>query len=339
MQTFSDLKKIALITTFAMTGLTACGGSDSNDSDGSNVETNTTLEGTAAVGAAINGGLVEVIDANGNSFDTSTDANGNYSIQVSSAAPYALSVTYGNGEVLYSYASGAGTANITPLTSFTLYSLVDEQSLQTCYANWSSCVDGETIEQIEADLASGIATINANLETLYGSNGVDTSYNYFTETFTADGSNIDAVLDALNITVDYSISFSNADATYDIDVNGENFAFNAQINTDSIVVDFNGTGPNGNQVGNGDWTLLVTGTYSVNGMNIDIPDVTVNNIEAPNLTLVEQAVQNSYQSVGEVDITVQTDTDSHKVFVVTFSGSFDQVGAVTYNLTYDYTLN
>ncbi|RBP31168.1 hypothetical protein DET50_106191 [Marinobacter pelagius] len=99
-----------------------CGGSSSNDSSESEATGDelVTLSGRAAVGAPIANTTIDARCEGGTGFteNVETDASGGFSGQVaSSALPCALRVNAGTEyEMLHSYASSAGTVNITPFT-------------------------------------------------------------------------------------------------------------------------------------------------------------------------------------------------------------------------------
>src|SRR5690554_481980 len=119
-----NMKQSALALALGMAiAVTGCN-SSSSKSYGSSGK----LNGTAAVGAAINGGIVEARckDTSGdNDFigTVTTDANGKWSAKLKTEAtlPCAIRVKWGNPErTLHSYAYDYGTINITPLTDIIL---------------------------------------------------------------------------------------------------------------------------------------------------------------------------------------------------------------------------
>jgi hypothetical protein len=75
------------------------------------------VAGTAAEGAAIQGGVVSLRDADGQIAAGSSDMAGRFHIPVAGlTAPYLLMVQDGEGRVLYGLALTAGNANIDPYT-------------------------------------------------------------------------------------------------------------------------------------------------------------------------------------------------------------------------------
>lgn len=108
------------LTALTLAALSACGGSDDNAAAPAPVAPTTTIQGTAAVGAALANAAVQARCANGTGTAT-TGADGRFSIQISGATrPCVLSVQTPDGTMLHSVVEpGDGTAanaNITPLT-------------------------------------------------------------------------------------------------------------------------------------------------------------------------------------------------------------------------------
>ena len=99
------------------------GGADRGD-NGPSAPSSSTLAGTAAVGAAIQAGTVTATCSDGSGFTAAvtTGNDGSWSGEISNTAlPCVLSVTGGTPPVtLRSYASQAGTINITPITDMVL---------------------------------------------------------------------------------------------------------------------------------------------------------------------------------------------------------------------------
>ncbi|MCB1705207.1 MAG: carboxypeptidase regulatory-like domain-containing protein [Halioglobus sp.] len=178
--------------------LGACSGGSSS-SNGSGVvnevvtptptPTTQTLEGTAAVGAAIVDGIVTARCANGNSFteEVKTDADGSWSGTIDSAAlPCALQVSGGTPAVtLHSYAAAPGTVNITPLTDLVL-ALATLQTPQ----DWFNGFSGDSVD---------IGTASGTLLDKFAGNGFDipSTGNPFTTPFTTNGTGWDGLLDQI----------------------------------------------------------------------------------------------------------------------------------------------
>jgi hypothetical protein len=168
--------------------LSACSDSDSSN-PASETPSAQTLSGTAAVGAAISGGTVSARCSDGSEFiePVTTDENGSWSGSVNNGVlPCALQVSGGTPPaVLYSYASSAGTINITPLTSLAL-----AQATNQLPADWFADFDGTVV-----DVSTSAEQLIEALENAGYS--VPDSGNPFSTAFTADGSGWDGLLDEL----------------------------------------------------------------------------------------------------------------------------------------------
>ncbi len=156
------MKQRILMTALAAAALTACGGGGDGGSDPQS--TSITLSGTAATGAAIVGGQVDVKCAAGSGSAT-TLADGTYSVTVSGATlPCVLRVTSGS-TVLYSLAEeGSGStvhANITPFSHMVTAKAVGGD-LDAFYTSF------DVSDQAKLDSATVASAITAVTETLSG---------------------------------------------------------------------------------------------------------------------------------------------------------------------------
>ncbi len=189
--------------------LSACGGGGGGSSSPPPTTTTppvtpvaTTVTGTAATGAAIQGTVV-AIDVNGKTSPAATtnSSTGAYTVDVSGmTAPFLLTITGSSGGRLVSLtsvATAAGqTVNLTPLTDLMVAvasgmsggaSLVDActgTSVATaCTDALKAAATGTKLKDAAAQVATMIAPLNAaGTEPLNGS-------------FTADGTGLDGVLD------------------------------------------------------------------------------------------------------------------------------------------------
>ncbi len=135
----------------ALVGACSGGGSSSDNSQQEVVTppppppTSQVLEGTAAIGAPIVNGTIIARCADGSGFtqQVTTDADGSWSGMIGDEAlPCALQVSGGTPEVtLHSYASAAGTINISPLTDLVL-ALATTQTPQ----DWFNDFDGGSVD-------------------------------------------------------------------------------------------------------------------------------------------------------------------------------------------------
>ncbi len=175
--------------------LTACGGGGGGSDGGS------TLSGTAATGAAIFG-KVSIFGANGGIVaDVKTDSSGKYSADVSGLTPpFCVCVIPDDSSesTQYSYATGPGTANITPLTTLTLYYANGGQNPEQLadVSAWPAAS-----QNVAAAVPDILAAVNANFASLFSAQGFDASiYDFFTTQF-IPGDEFDQILDQLNIDI------------------------------------------------------------------------------------------------------------------------------------------
>lgn len=315
-----------LLVTMMSLGITACGsdnddnstpptgntGGDTNNNGGNTGGDNTsqaTLQGVAAIGAPIINGQVVVLNANGVSANATTTTSGSYSVTLPAAAPYILKVTDNtSGEELYSYAVEPGTANITELTSLALY-VAAGQNPNALFDTWTAANQAWIDED---DLNDAMLRVNANLRTLYETNGIDLRYNFFTTPFEANQTGIDRVMDDVVINIDYSVQDTQSAVT--ITTPGGAFAFNTQVDISDLVVDVGET-PSGGIPANSVWRL--SGTVTAAGVTQDLS-------ASPVTTFTGQEVP-ANQSAAEVAISGLSGISSGTQNGVTYSCSFSNV--------------
>jgi hypothetical protein len=154
----------------ALLGACGGGGGDAVVNNTSQVPTATTLEGTAATGAAIVGGVVLVKCASGNATSPITGTDGSFKVDLSNAVlPCLVKVSYkdasGAAQELHSLASTTGTLNVTPLTEMIVAAASGGAPSALFNAGASS------LQSVIQKLPQAIATIKARLDSL----GVDTT--------------------------------------------------------------------------------------------------------------------------------------------------------------------
>jgi hypothetical protein len=158
---------LSLVT---VASLMACGGGGGDA--GSSAPSSMTFAGTAASGAAIAGGTVELKCAAGTGTAT-TGADGKYSLTLTEATlPCALRVTAADGTVYHSVQAGTGTSgsfnvNITPLTELLVAKLAgaDPQGFFDAFASGTP-VSAEAVAQA----VDALKTVLAGLVDLSGVN-------------------------------------------------------------------------------------------------------------------------------------------------------------------------
>ena len=202
------------VTSFACLALcavlTACGGGGG----GYAAVTGGGISGVAAVGRAITpsmNGVVTLKDSSlpaNKTLSTATDANGAYSFSAAqlagTTAPYMLEISYQLAGVSYWLHSAATAAdvsanasiNITPLTDLVIANLVGDIARNVFNnGNFSATLT-------PAALQAGASALAAQLKPILLAQGVNASVDLLHQSFTANGTGLDAVLDSLSITVD-----------------------------------------------------------------------------------------------------------------------------------------
>lgn len=317
--------------TFIIVSLTACGGSgndDSSDNTETPTSTTATLSGIVATGAALQG-TVEAVNIAGDSSGAVTiNPDGSYTLTIPEGAPYMLQATSSDmATVLYSYAEAAGIANVTSLTSLAMFDAYENGDLNALFENWATTTERPTDETIEA--ARDVVVANfATLFESYTSGNED----FFTTEFQADGTGIDAVMDALSINLDLS--------TGEITINGDNgtISYDSDIDTSAIA-----------QMFEGEWVLTVAGTVTANGITTDIPSTTVSGVEAPqagSTAVISSVIESQYAGIEDLNLTLVSESDNEIIYdltgTMTTQVAVEELGqtipvTATYNLRLTYT--
>ncbi|RFO97110.1 hypothetical protein DIC66_08155 [Rhodoferax lacus] len=180
--------------------LSACGGGGGGTS---NTASSTYLSGTAAGGAALVGNVI-VTDSKGVSRSAPIAADGKYSIDVSGlTGPFVLKAagTVGNTSVTYySAATSAdvgGTVNVTPFTDL-IVSNIAAQMAVNYFSNPANVANiGSLITP--ANLAAAESAMQAKLQPVLTAMGLGASVDLLHQTFAADHSGLDAVLDMVKV--------------------------------------------------------------------------------------------------------------------------------------------
>jgi len=180
-------------------------GACSDGTSGAAAPASTTLSGTAASGAPLAGATVTVTGANGVNVTVMTDAGGSYTATGTFTYPAIVTaISAGVSPVTYySWATAAGTANVTPLTTAALsVNVALPNNLNDVAAAWAASYAAMTTQ---ADMRVAQAIINANLATQINTAGLTaTSYDFLTTAFTADSTGIDLMLDGLRFNFDFA---------------------------------------------------------------------------------------------------------------------------------------
>ncbi|HSC48116.1 MAG TPA: Ig-like domain-containing protein [Gammaproteobacteria bacterium] len=198
------------------------------------------ISGVAAMGAAIGGATITLVDSTGKTTSTSTAGDGSYTLNTTGfVPPFLIAVQVDINNTLYSVSADATPTviNVDPLTDLIIRS-------------WYS-VQGTTVDSGFSDPGASppptpdqvqiISNVVVNVTALWlQSSGVDTStFNPINTPFSADGSGVDAVLDEATINTDTGeISISDGTTTQTSTVSYDTDA-------SSMSVDTTTTGPTG----------------------------------------------------------------------------------------------
>ena len=180
----------------------ACsGGSTGSGGTGSATTVTAALTGTAATGGPV-AGTVTLRDSSpaGNRRTTATASDGSFAFDVSGlTAPFMLRVVYGNPadrSALYSFSIGAGTANITPLTSIAARAAVGGADLAAFFES----AGPNDVAAAGSRMSASVAALQSSLGPLIQRFAVEGSL--LTTRFTADHTGVDSMLDS--VVVDFA---------------------------------------------------------------------------------------------------------------------------------------
>ena len=188
----------------------ACGGGGGGGAaSGGGTTTGTTVAGTAATGLPMANATLVFKGKNGQQVTATTSATGTYSLSTGSlTSPYLVQVTtsattpnYPAGTKFYSVSADAAPSvvNITPLTDLVVRSWYQVQSTPvTADAAFADPVANPPPEPgVVAVIENVVRQIVGNL---LNSNGVDpATLNLISTPFVADGTGVDAALDAIQV--------------------------------------------------------------------------------------------------------------------------------------------
>jgi hypothetical protein len=152
------------------------------------------------VGAPITNGTLRVLDANGAvvASDVAIDADGHYAdITLRGPAPYrmeACGYAGPNYQCVYSVATAAGTANVTPLTTATVL-LAAGQSPDALMSGTAPGLTASSVSAAQDQLRSGLSGVLASA-------GVSSTIDFVSSPLTAGSrTGYDGVLDAVGVSV------------------------------------------------------------------------------------------------------------------------------------------
>jgi hypothetical protein len=188
-----NMKKMFLAVVVVLAAFfSGCSSSDDSTPPSGN------LNGTVAIGEGL-ASQISVVDSTGVEVTTTSDASGAYSALVEAAnAPYIIRAVADSGIVLYSHASGTGVANVTPITTY----VMDRVARNNSYTGGVTQLFGDFANaSVSADDINFVVT---SLNTVLGDRmgGDLASFDHFSSEFAANHAGYDALLDALDVSID-----------------------------------------------------------------------------------------------------------------------------------------
>jgi len=195
----------------AALSLAACGGGGdaSSTSAGSNpgnsTATPTALAGTVAVGGSVAGANITVIDVNGTSLSTTSDASGNYSASLAGLkAPLLVIAADPTGvhPTLVSVVSGIPTGTSAPLVANVTTLTTAVAALLTASGNPIDLTANGNLASMAgiSSVTDALAKLKTALSSILSANGLNAgSFDPVGTVFTANQSGHDAVIDAVRL--------------------------------------------------------------------------------------------------------------------------------------------
>lgn len=201
--------KFTLCATMAA-ALSACGGGGSSSSTstgtstGSTVANATTMSGTVAVGNALAGATVTIIDVNGKTATATSGSDGSYNVSLAGlTAPFVITATVPSGvsTTLYSVVASLSTTggapltvNVTPLTTAVAALLAaDGDPTSLVQSGASSAVTS-------AAVSAAVAKLDTALTSILSANGLPSTFDPIGGSFAANQKGADAVIDSVSVT-------------------------------------------------------------------------------------------------------------------------------------------
>lgn len=229
--------------------MTGCGGSS-----GAGPAQERFISGVVATGAPLSSADVLIKGANGQEAVAIADADGLFDAEVSNLTPPLILRAVLGDTQLFSYdEDGDGVANIHDLTDLALRLAAEQNDLAALFDTWVSVRPGAS------SISSALNTINAQFAALYNEAGVDSSFNFFSTSFSTDHQGFDGVLDQ----VEEVVNCTSVDDSYSCQI--------AYADGSSSVITFNPPAQGGGgefAVPDGStWRLMISGTVNGQAFN------------------------------------------------------------------------
>ena len=335
-----------LVAATAALLLAACGGGGDDSSTpatttppptgGGTTVATVDITGLAATGAPIVNATVTATNVRGEKATAQSNGSGGFTVKVADGAPYVLSVVDAAGKTWYSYAQAAGRANINPMTTLALLQANGNKPLADLVSSWST--RRVTPEQV----LEAAKLLNANLAQVMTSKGVAaSSTNVFTAEFNANGTGLDAVLDAMRVTI--NCTATSCTQTITSPAGSTLVTWNGSIATGGFTFSWSSTTAGGGTTGGtidvglgscrapqaGTYSLVVTTTVSGLGA-VPIPEICVDGLPA------KPANQSEFCGSGTV---TQQLPPGVSIVSCTYDGTAGTIAArITSPLVIDYSL-
>ncbi|RDU97853.1 carboxypeptidase regulatory-like domain-containing protein [Trinickia dinghuensis] len=185
----------------SLTLLAACGGGTSSTGSQPSQQAATSIGGTVAIGTALAGATVTVIDANGKTATGTSNADGSYTVSVQGlTAPLVLEAQDPSGasSLLYSVvptltsSSTSLTANVTPLTTAVAALMMASGNPADLLTSPSTVTP--------ANVSNAEKVLDQALGPILSANNVASTLDPIATAFTANQTGLDAVIDSVSVT-------------------------------------------------------------------------------------------------------------------------------------------
>lgn len=200
--------KFTLCATMAA-ALSACGGGGSSSSAGTGTSTGstvanaTTMSGTVAVGNALAGATVTIIDVNGKTATATSGSDGSYNVSLAGlTAPFVITATVPSGvsTTLYSVVASLSTTGGAPLTVNVTPLTTAVAALLAADGDPTSLVQsGASSTVTSAAVSAAVAKLDTALTSILKANGLPSTFDPIGSAFTANQSGADAVIDSVSV--------------------------------------------------------------------------------------------------------------------------------------------
>jgi glucoamylase len=160
------------------------------------------MTGTVAIGTALTGATVVVIDANGKTVSATSGANGVYSVSLTGlSAPLLITAADPSGVsgTLYSVVANPNTANGAPVTANVTPLTTAVAALMTQSGNPAD-LTGNASAITSSAITTAETTLDAAIAPILSANSVPASFDPIATTFAPNQTGADAVIDSIAVT-------------------------------------------------------------------------------------------------------------------------------------------